>query len=130
MKNGEFAWYSGFGRVVYDWVKAQPDRKPPKYSKLRVLWFRIAPEFWRTHRRRRSHLRYLDKATEYISGIPTYPAFRTYFGSQSHIADETVRALRLPPLELLPFDGKRKNTIRKMIKDAVELHRGSTKSEG
>lgn len=140
MKNGAFVKYDGklvhFMRDGQEFLMYPGDRltqvpvtKSDKFQWLRQLWYMVAPEFYCAYKRRRSHLHYLDKWA-FIDPKYKDTKYRNYFGSQSHIADETVRALHMPPQELLPFDGKKKNTVRQMILDAIKVHKDSTKSEG
>jgi hypothetical protein len=113
----EFLWQVG------DRLTMIPITPPKNYSWLRKLWLQYAPEFWKRHKRHRSHLKFLDNV-----GV-TDKDGRKYFGTDGHIATEKVRVTRLPPIEYNDFDPRRRtsterrNTLRAIIRRAIDDNR-------
>src|ERR1700675_3629890 len=82
----------------WDRLTMIPITPPKKFSLLRRIWLQYAPEFWKRHKRHRSHLKFLDKCD--VSGKD----IRAYFGTDDHVATEKVRVMRLPPILHNDFD--------------------------
>ena len=68
-----------------------PIAKKKEFGKLKLLWLKFAPEWYRRHKRRQAHMRFLDK-----QGYPKHSTLYEYFGTPAHIEAEKIRIMRYP----------------------------------
>ena len=65
-KPDEFLMFPG------DTLTQVPVKKPKRFGRLYLLWCRIAPEFWRSHKRKRSHLAFLRKNMASLGDVKSF----------------------------------------------------------
>ena len=105
-----------------------PITKSKRITRFHKFWFWLQPEWWKRHKRHKSHLRFLDKCDE-IYEDKVSDDFRAYFGTDKYIAAEKVIVLRLSPIEYNDFDSRKRTTKEKrmllnsQIRSAINKHR-------
>jgi hypothetical protein len=84
-----------------------PVQKRKRIGRLRQLWLRFAPEFWRGHLRLKAHREFLMKL-----GI-TDRDYIKHFASEEHLLDEMTRIKGLPPRESVDFDCRKRSQLER-----------------
>lgn len=105
-----------------------PVGKWKKFSKLKLLWLKYSPEWFRRWKRHRSHMKFLDKYA-----YPKHATIREYFGTPAHIESEKRRVMGLKPSseEWTGYDPKGFTTsVRDTIKAAIKEVRSKEEVKG
>jgi hypothetical protein len=68
-----------------------PVVKPKKFSKIKLIWLKYAPEWFKKYKRHKSHMKFLDKL-----GYAKDDPIRNHFGSHDYVEGEKARIRNLP----------------------------------
>ncbi len=105
-----------------------PVVKPKKFLKLRFLWLKYAPEWFKKYKRHRSQMKFLDKLN-----YPKNAKIREQFGTQAYTEAEKVRVMKLPEpkTEFTGYDPKPPSkSVREIIVAAIVEHNAKADVKG